>query len=312
MPSRIIREQICTSDTLAKIPAEAERLFWRLVVQADDFGLFDARPKIVLGKCMTSLIGSVTEDDVVQWLDELEEAGLIIRYRVDGRPYLKLATWERHQRPPKSTSKPRHPLPSPGPSPDTPGDSPDSQDVPGTSGNCREFPGSFGTSPEVPAKGYRVKGIGYRVESTAGTSGNDSDTDPAQDLPAFSGDIDRDAALLVQYYGEYSPVTGKDAVRMNVRRNREMTAALRAGCKPETLAAVIRELAPLDTPPWEIRVEACKRDGIGKPTPPKRASPDVLDYQTWRRLFLNAASRTYTEDELKRMYQEEAAQRGAS
>ena len=312
MPSRIIREQICTSDTLAKISADAERLFWRIVVQADDFGLFDARPKIVLGKCMTSLIGAVTEDDVTKWLDELEEAGLIIRYRVDGRPFLKLATWDRHQRPPKSTSKPRHPLPPAGPSPETPGDSPESRGVPGSSGNFPEVPGSAGESPEVPAKGYRVKGIGYRVESTEGTSRNNPDTSAAQDFPTFSGDIDRDAATLVQYYDKYSPVTGKDAVRMNVRRNKEMTAALRAGCKPETLAAVIRELAPLDVPPWDIRVEACKRDGIGKPTQPKRASPDVLDYQTWRKLFLDAAPGTYTEDELKRMYQEEAAQRGVS
>src|SRR5690606_7150455 len=242
----------------------------------------------------------------------LEEAGLIIRYRVDGRPFLKLATWDRHQRPPKSTSKPRHPLPPAGPSPETPGDSPESRGVPGSSGNFPEVPGSAGESPEVPAKGYRVKGIGYRVESTEGTSRNNPDTSAAQDFPTFSGDIDRDAATLVQYYDKYSPVTGKDAVRMNVRRNKEMTAALRAGCKPETLAAVIRELAPLDVPPWDIRVEACKRDGIGKPTQPKRASPDVLDYQTWRKLFLDAAPGTYTEDELKRMYQEEAAQRGVS
>src|SRR5690606_7168437 len=239
MPSRIIREQICTSDTLAKISAEAERLFWRIVVQADDFGLFDARPKIVLGKCMTSLIGAVTEDDVTQWLDELEEAGLIIRYQVAGRPFLKLATWDKHQRPPKSTSKPRHPLPPSEPSAETLGDSPESLDVPGSSGNFPEVPGGAGESPEVPAKGYRLKDIGYRVESTAGTSRNNPDTSTAQDLPTFSGDIDHDAALLVKYYNEYSPVTGRDAARLNVRRNREMTAALRAGCKPETLAAVI-------------------------------------------------------------------------
>src|SRR5690606_41507278 len=107
------------------------------VGQADVCGWFKARPKIVLGKCMTSLIGAVTEDDVTQWLDELEEAGLIIRYQVAGRPFLKLATWDKHQRPPKSTSKPRHPLPPSEPSPETPGDSPESPDVPGT---ARNFP----------------------------------------------------------------------------------------------------------------------------------------------------------------------------
>lgn len=40
MPSRIIKESITTSESLSEVSAEAERLFWRLVVKADDFGLY--------------------------------------------------------------------------------------------------------------------------------------------------------------------------------------------------------------------------------------------------------------------------------
>ena len=40
MPSRIIKETIIISESLTAISAEAERFFWRLVVKADDFGLY--------------------------------------------------------------------------------------------------------------------------------------------------------------------------------------------------------------------------------------------------------------------------------
>lgn len=294
MPSRIIREQICTSDTLAAVSPQAERLFWRLVVQADDFGLLDGRPRIVLGKCLTALIGTVTEDDVANWLSELDAAGLIQRYEVDGRPYLHLTTWEKHQRPPKSTSRPRHPMPP-------------------SSGPSREEPGTSGKIPETPAKGYRVKGKGYGGggEADAPPSSQDEQDD---NTPTFRGDIERDAATLVALYHEYSPVSGKDAVRMNVRRNREMTAALKAGCRPETLARVIQENAAAGMEPWNVRITACKLDGIGKVSTRNvepRASPLRPDYETWKRLFLNAATGTYTEDELRRMYREEVVGVGA-
>ena len=105
MPNRIIKESICTSDTLAEVSPQAERLFWRLVVQVDDYGCYDGRPKIILGRCMAAMLGNVTEQDVALWLDELNRAGLIGRYEHGGRPYLHLTTWETHQRPPRATKR---------------------------------------------------------------------------------------------------------------------------------------------------------------------------------------------------------------
>lgn len=35
MPSRIIKESITTSESLSEVSADAERLFWRLVVKAE-------------------------------------------------------------------------------------------------------------------------------------------------------------------------------------------------------------------------------------------------------------------------------------
>ncbi|WP_067924810.1 hypothetical protein [Alicyclobacillus shizuokensis] len=98
MPNRIVKESIRTSDTLASISADAERLFWRLVVSADDFGRFDARPNIVLGQCMSAFLGTFTAEQVESWLSELEQAGLIQLYTVEGRRYLVLTKWDKHQR----------------------------------------------------------------------------------------------------------------------------------------------------------------------------------------------------------------------
>ena len=51
MPSRIIKESITTSESLSEVSAEAERLFWRLVVKADDFGLYYGNPRILASMC---------------------------------------------------------------------------------------------------------------------------------------------------------------------------------------------------------------------------------------------------------------------
>lgn len=110
MPNRIIKESACTSETLAEISADAERLFWRIVVQADDYGCFDGRPQTVLGKCLTAFIGRVSLNEIGAWLDELEQAGLIRRYTVDDRPYIHISNWAKHQRPPRA-AKPKWPLP---------------------------------------------------------------------------------------------------------------------------------------------------------------------------------------------------------
>lgn len=98
MPNRVIKESICASDTLASISAEAERLFFRLTVKVDDFGLYEGRPKIVRANCFAAMLDQVSEDDVDQWLSELETVGLIQQYTIDGKRFLKLSTWDKHQR----------------------------------------------------------------------------------------------------------------------------------------------------------------------------------------------------------------------
>lgn len=97
MPNRILKESICISETLAGISAEAERLWWRIIAKADDFGRFDAKPEIIHGQCMTAFLHSVKTREIARWLGELVSARLLYIYEVAGKTYLQIATWDQHQ-----------------------------------------------------------------------------------------------------------------------------------------------------------------------------------------------------------------------
>jgi hypothetical protein len=105
MPSRIIREGITTSEPLAFVTFEAETLFYRLLVTADDFGLFDGRPVIVRARCMP--LRDVTAAQVGEWLRELAEHSLILLYEAEGRPYVAIPKFKQRTR----NAAPKYPLP---------------------------------------------------------------------------------------------------------------------------------------------------------------------------------------------------------
>lgn len=103
MPCRLIQGQAPRSETLADVSAGAERLFWRLIAIVDDAGVYPSKAGEVIGACFPIHLerGTVGVEDVRGWLVELRDAGLI-RTKVghDGKMYLRLVTWARHQNPP--------------------------------------------------------------------------------------------------------------------------------------------------------------------------------------------------------------------
>lgn len=113
MPSRILRDSITTSDTLARLTAEEERLFLRLTVAVDDFGRFDARPAVLAARCFTVMAARIALEDVSRWLEGLVREGLVEIYHVHGRAFLHLTTWYLHQRPPRAR-KSKYPPPEDG------------------------------------------------------------------------------------------------------------------------------------------------------------------------------------------------------
>jgi len=51
VPNRIIKESICTSNEIDALKPEEEILFYRIIVNCDDFGRMDARLPILRAKC---------------------------------------------------------------------------------------------------------------------------------------------------------------------------------------------------------------------------------------------------------------------
>lgn len=96
MPNRIIKESIRTSDSINELSWFDECLFYRLIVSCDDYGRFDGRPAIIKGTCFPLKEG-VTNKNIESSLSKLTSAGLVKRYVVDGKPYLSLPSWEKHQ-----------------------------------------------------------------------------------------------------------------------------------------------------------------------------------------------------------------------
>lgn len=102
MPNRLLRDGICTSDSINALSAEEEVLFYRLLVVSDDYGYMDARPAILKAQCFP-LRESATVQAIEKWLAGLANKGLIVRYQQAGKPFLAVNKWEQRVR-----SRPKH------------------------------------------------------------------------------------------------------------------------------------------------------------------------------------------------------------
>lgn len=107
MPNRILKETICTSDEIESLNNEQEVFFYRLMVVADDYGLMDARTQILKARCYP--LKSIDSKRIQSLLDALDAVGLIRLYVSEGRPYLQIAKWDKHQT--IRAKKPKYPVP---------------------------------------------------------------------------------------------------------------------------------------------------------------------------------------------------------
>lgn len=127
MPNRIIKESICTSDTISSLSDFEFRLWVGLLVSADDAGRADARPAIIKGRIFP-LRERVTVRDISAALHGLAAKGCVSLYEVGGKPYLWFPTWAEHQR--IRDVKPKYPAPE------------DSDNLRQSAANCGEPPQS--------------------------------------------------------------------------------------------------------------------------------------------------------------------------
>lgn len=97
MPNRIIKESICSSDSINELKWFEEVLFYRLIVNCDDYGRFDGRIPIIKNT-LFPLRESVTSKNVEDGINKLASVGLVTLYKVHEKPFLFLPTWNDHQR----------------------------------------------------------------------------------------------------------------------------------------------------------------------------------------------------------------------
>lgn len=96
MPNRIIKESICTSENIDQLKWFDEVLFYRLIVNCDDYGRFDGRPSVIKSR-LFPLKEALTQRNIIDAINRLESAGLVCQYQIQGKPFLYLPTWNAHQ-----------------------------------------------------------------------------------------------------------------------------------------------------------------------------------------------------------------------
>lgn len=96
MPNRIIKESICTSDSVDGLSWFEEVMFYRLIVNCDDYGRFDGRISVIKNR-LFPLKDNLTLKSVENAINKLASAGLVALYVFEGKPYLYLPTWNEHQ-----------------------------------------------------------------------------------------------------------------------------------------------------------------------------------------------------------------------
>ena len=93
---RLLSKGICKSEEIEKLTAFQETVFYRLIVNCDDYGRTDARPLIL--KADLFPLKDVSIEELENAIHALVTVGLVTYYKVDGRPYLEMKTWAKHQR----------------------------------------------------------------------------------------------------------------------------------------------------------------------------------------------------------------------
>jgi len=109
LPNRIIKESICYSNDVNCLTPEEEVFFYRLVVNCDDYGIFDTR---LLKSRLYPLKEGITNSMIEDHLCKLFKLGMVIIYENKDVRYLQLVNWTKHQQ--VRAKKSKFPLPDSG------------------------------------------------------------------------------------------------------------------------------------------------------------------------------------------------------
>jgi len=105
MPNRVIRSGFLDSDKINSLKPEEQLFFVRLMLVADDYGCFDARPEMLRSACYP--MSDIRPADVSKWLTRCREVGLVVLYEESGKIYLVIKNFDQRLR----QKKRKHPQP---------------------------------------------------------------------------------------------------------------------------------------------------------------------------------------------------------
>src|SRR5689334_20392246 len=94
---RTVKPEFWGHPKICRCSRDARLLFVGLLNESDDEGRQLASPRAIAGAVFPN-DGDVTTKMVDRWLDELEAAGLVTRYDVDGVKYLVILGFNQHQK----------------------------------------------------------------------------------------------------------------------------------------------------------------------------------------------------------------------
>lgn len=96
MPTRLLSDTITTSEKLSKLTYFERWFFACLIVTTDDYGRYDARPKLLSARCFP--LEDVPIADISSAISSMQKVNLITLYSYQGKDYLQITKWEEHQR----------------------------------------------------------------------------------------------------------------------------------------------------------------------------------------------------------------------
>lgn len=182
VPNRMLKESICTSENIDVLTSFQETVFYRLIVHCDDYGRIDARPKLL--SSILFPLKDIRTNQIEDALRALSSAELVTLYKVDGKPFLQMNTWNRHQR--VRECKEKYP-------------GPEKADTEDSCGELRKSAESCGEFPQTAADCGEFLPISNPIQSKTNTNPN-----PKQKSADAQFDL---------FWSVYPRHTNKDAAR---------------------------------------------------------------------------------------------------
>lgn len=105
MPGRYVREEILSSEKVAKLSFAAEVFYRRLMSIVDDYGRYESNPAVLRARLYPLQVDQVRTEDVAGWLAEVSKE-LVAVYAVGGKRYLQILNFKQQIR-----AKSKYPAP---------------------------------------------------------------------------------------------------------------------------------------------------------------------------------------------------------